>query len=313
MQEKFDDYRTEKAEIRARIAAIRKQPLDAHHDDEDHEYPTQEGEEARHRVQLMGRKIAGILDMVEGNHKVHQELSAINMDLADLENIVGGSASWYDEAEHEGDERKVDADGLRQREGDGGRSRWGGGTRRAGGQPENHDNGNAPPKALAETKPKGASANGQVAGARRPAESDGRDARGAKQAKNGDQRPMDTDSGQGDPGAAPTGAPSPAAVAAQRAAEAAAAQAAEAALEARRQKAMDALRAKLLVQQQKALEAQQQAANVSATQAHAHTEQQLEEFARRVEALNHEVAAQAEREWEAMSPEERERLLEQQL
>ncbi len=72
---------------------------------------------------------------------------------------------------------------------------------------------------------------------------------------------------------------------------------------------MDGLRAKLLSQQQKVLESKQQAANVSASQAHACTDQQLDEFARQIEALNQEVAAQAEKEWAAMSPEEKEALL----
>ncbi len=309
MQEKFDSYRAEKAEIHARIAAIKKQPLDSQLDDDDHEQSNQECAEAKRKVQLMGKRIAGILDMVEGNHKVHQELSSINMDLADLENLVGGGEPCDDEAEPWEDEEMADADGQRPPGGSSGKGRWSGAARSARAQPEAPGKGAAQPKPLEETRPRGPRASGQTTGARRPADSDAQDARGAKQAKSGEQRAADDAMGQGSPGEAATGAPSLAAVAAQRAAETAAAQAAEAAQEARRQKAMDALRAKLLSQQQKVLESKQQAANISASQAHARTEQQLEEFARQIEALNQEVAAQAEREWEAMSPEEKEELL----
>jgi hypothetical protein len=249
--------------------------------------------------------------MVEGNHKVHQELSSINMDLADLENLVGDSAWWYSEAEPWDDEDMAYADGRRQLGGNGGKNRWGGGSRSARGHAEVPGEGADPTKGLGEARPMEVSATSQTAGARRPADSDSQDDRGGKQAKCAEQRATNGTAGQGGPGAAAAGAPSPAAAAAQRAAESAAAQAAEAAKEARRQRAMDALRAKLLAQQQKLLEAQQQAANVSATQAHMRTEQQLDEMARQIEALNNEVAAQVEKEWEALSPEAREQLLEQ--
>ncbi len=311
MQEKFDDFRAEKAAIRADIAAIKRQPLDAHHDADDHEQPSQECAEAKLKVKLMGKKIAGILDMVEGNHKVHQELASINMDLADLENLVGDSAWWYDEAASWDNEEVSDADGQWQLGGGGAKNRWSGGSRSAQSHAEAAGKGAAPTKGTDETRPMEVGAARQTTGARRPADSDSQGDRGGKQAKCAEQRVTDGTASQGGTGAAATGAPSPAAAAAQKAAEFAAAQAAEAVKEARRQRAMDALRARLLAQQQRVLEAQQQAANVSANQAHARTEQQLEEMARQIEAINNEVAAQAEKEWEALSAEAKEELLEQ--
>ncbi len=305
MQEKFDDFKAERAAIRADLAAIKRQPLDAHHDADGHEQPSQECTEAKLKVKLMGEKIAGILEMVQGNHKVHQELAAVSTGLADLENLVGDSAWWYDEGDAWNDGGESDADDQRQRGGGGGSTnRWSGGSRAA--QDSGEADGGASAKGLDEVRPMEVSAGSQTTGVRRPAASDSQSDRGGKQAKCAEQRAT-----EGSTSTTTAGAPSPAAAAAQRAAEAAAAQAAEAAKEARRQRAMDALRARLLAQQQKVLEAQQQAANVSASQAHARTEQQLEEMARQIEALNNEVAAQAEREWEALSAEAREELLEQ--